>query len=601
MLMVTKAVSDPENRRMLVKKMNDTKGVESVRIMRTPQVQAQYGTGLPSEQIVDDLDRQAILTKAPVFQFLDDADGHSRFRAVIPFIAGVNKKGTNCLSCHAVEEGSVSGAASIILNMDEAEARINRIKAFVWIIDVIFGIVLFGAILWKRAHGRIEFLANYDSVTGLPNRNLLQDRLNNALSYQTGLNKRNTKGGKVAVLFIDLDNFKNVNDSLGHHIGDVLLQEFAIGLEACVRSTDTVSRTGGDEFVIVLPGIDREESVIFSVEKIYKLLAKPLLVEGHELFVSASIGIAMYPDDGMDKTTLMKNADAAMYRAKRAGKGRYQFYSSTMNDRAHTLLTTENELHHAIERNELVLHYQPQLDTVTGVTLGVEALVRWKHPVNGIMAPATFIPIAEEARMIVPIGNWILQEACRQAAEWHKQGITVSMSINLSMSQIEEPGFAQAVDAALASTGVDPSTIVFELTEYVLAHNPDLIHTVFGPLRERGVQLSIDDFGTGYSSLNYLMHLPVDSIKIDKSFIDNIVVNNDNVAIVKAIVGLAHSLRMSVVAEGVETSEQFETLRAINCDEVQGYLFSHPIEASHMTQLLLEHNNTKRREPRRTQ
>jgi EAL domain-containing protein (putative c-di-GMP-specific phosphodiesterase class I) len=290
-----------------------------------------------------------------------------------------------------------------------------------------------------------------------------------------------------------------------------------------------------------------------------------------------------------------------MYRAKRAGKGRYQFYSSTMNERAHALLTTENELHHAIERNELVLHYQPQIDVATGETLGVEALVRWQHPVNGMMSPAAFIPIAEEAHMIVPIGTWILWEACRQAAEWHKQGITVSVSINLSMSQIEEPGFKQVVDEVLASTGVDPSTIVFELTEHILAHTPELIHTVFGPLRERGVQLSIDDFGTGYSSLNYLMHLPIDSIKIDKSFIDNIIVNKDNVAIVKAIVGLAHSLRLSVVAEGVETNEQFEALRAINCDEVQGYLFGQPVEASHMTQMLLKHNNTKRRTPRRSQ
>ena len=601
MLMVTEAISDPENRRTLVKKMNDTRGVESVRIMRTPQVQAQFGTGLPSEQIMDDIDRKAVDTKLPVFQFLDDADGHSRFRAVIPFIAGTNYKGTNCLSCHHVADGSVNGAVSIILTMDEGEARIDRIKAFVWVIDVIFGVVLIGAIMWKRTHNRIEFLANYDSITGLPNRNLLLERLNDAVAIQTGHNKRHDGGGKVAVLFIDLDNFKTVNDSLGHHIGDVLLQEFAIGLESCVRSTDTVSRTGGDEFVIVLPGIDREESVIFSVEKIYKFLATPIQVEGHELFVSASIGIAMYPTDGTDKATLMKNADVAMYRAKRAGKGRYQFYSSTMNERAHALLTTENELHHAIERNELVLHYQPQIDVATGETLGVEALVRWQHPVNGMMSPAAFIPIAEEAHMIVPIGTWILWEACRQAAEWHKQGITVSVSINLSMSQIEEPGFKQVVDEVLASTGVDPSTIVFELTEHILAHTPELIHTVFGPLRERGVQLSIDDFGTGYSSLNYLMHLPIDSIKIDKSFIDNIIVNKDNVAIVKAIVGLAHSLRLSVVAEGVETNEQFEALRAINCDEVQGYLFGQPVEASHMTQMLLKHNNTKRRTPRRSQ
>jgi diguanylate cyclase (GGDEF)-like protein len=397
------------------------------------------------------------------------------------------------------------------------------------------------------------------------------------------------------VLFIDLDNFKHVNDSLGHHIGDVLLREFATGLANCVRVSDTVARTGGDEFVIVLTGLDREDSVVHFVVKIYTFLAKPIQVETHELFVSASIGVALSPGDGEDQPTLMKNADAAMYRAKRAGKGRYQFYNATMNGKAQKLLTMENELHHAIERDELILYYQPQIDTKTGKIVGVEALIRWKHATLGCMPPIDFVPVAEETQLIVPIGEWVIREACRQVTVWHQQGINISMSINLSTRQIEEPGFAAMVDEIISSTGVDPKCLVFELTETVLAQHPDIIHTVFEPLRERGVLLSIDDFGTGYSSLNYLMKLPIDNIKIDQSFVKDIPGNEDTTAIVKAIVTLAHSLRMTVVAEGVETTSQCEVLCAMDCDELQGYLFSKPVPADSMTALLLADTTPKKK------
>ena len=464
-------------------------------------------------------------------------------------------------------------------------------STYVWTVDIILMVSVGIAIARKKAITHMQFLANYDSVTGLPNRNLLHERLNQALSYR----KRNGDAGGIAVLFIDLDNFKHINDSLGHHIGDALLKHFGTCLAGCVRATDTVSRTGGDEFVIILTKVDSESDVEHFVKKIFICLAKPILVETHELFVSASVGIAMSPDDGTDQTTLLKHADIAMYRAKRAGKGQHQFYNTTMNGRARELLAMENELHYAVEKNEFELYYQPQISTKTGKIVGVEALLRWEHSVYGSMSPAEFIPVIENVGLIIPIGEWVIREACTQAAAWHKQGFYISMSINLSVKQIEDPGFAEMVNEIINTTGADPKWLVFELTETVLASRPEVIHIVFQSLKARGVSLSIDDFGTGYSSLNYLVKLPIDSIKIDQSFVKNILENEGTCAIVKAVVALAHSLKMTVVAEGVETKNQYGLLRSINCDEVQGYLFSRPIPSVDMTQLLVMDNAPQKR------
>ncbi len=580
MLMITGQISAPENRKLLLKKMADSKGVQELRIIRAKQVQEQFGPGLASEQPVDELDRQAMAGKTPIFRQTELSDGSHQFRAVIPFIASTNFRGTNCLSCHHVQEGSVNGAASIVLDMDEADAKMTQVKHWVWVGNVIFALMLAMVIIWRRSDQRIHVLANYDSVTGLPNRNLLHDRLTHGISFA----RRYTQ--MLGVIFVDLDDFKTINDSLGHQVGDKLLKALAVRLLASVRQVDTVARIGGDEFVIVVTGISHRDDLVFIAEKLLDSLAKPFLLEGHELFISASTGIAVFPKDGEDQDTLLKNADSAMYHAKAHGKGNYRFYASEMNASALERLSLINDLHRALERNEFILHYQPQVNLQNGKIVGVEALIRWQHPQRGLVPPAKFIPVAEETRQIIPIGQWVMRTACAQAVQWHRQGFELMVAVNLSALQIEEEALIEVVDDALRTSGMNPRMLELELTESLLIKQPEAIYNIFEQLRRKGVRLAVDDFGTGYSSLTYLSKLPIDKLKIDRSFVRDINTDANDLAIVETIVNMAHSLRLKAIAEGVETPEQAEMLRRLNCDEVQGYQFGKPMPAAELSTML---------------
>ncbi len=576
MLMITGQISDPANRKLLLKKMASSQGVDELRIIRAPQVQEQFGTGLPTEQSVDNLDRAALAGKKPIFQIVELDSNKQQFRAVIPFIASSNFRGTNCLMCHHVDEGSVNGAASILLNMDEASEKLTRVRHWVWTGDVILALMLALLLLWRRADQRIHFLANYDPVTGLPNRNLLHDRVSQAINSARRFDRM------MGVLFIDLDDFKTVNDSLGHHMGDRLLRLLGERLATCVRATDTVARLGGDEFVMLVTGLDHPDSLVFVAEKVMSSLDRPFILDDHELFVSSSIGIAVFPRDGDNETTLLKNADSAMYHAKERGKRHFEFYATEMNQKARERLSLINDLHRALERNEFLLHYQPQVSLKTGEITGVETLIRWKHPQHGLVPPAKFIPLAEETRLILPISEWVLRTACTQMAEWHKQGFKLSVAINLSPTQIAEPGLQEMVEGVLRSTGINPKYLELEITENILIQRPEVVYKIFKQLRAQGVRLAIDDFGTGYSSLNYLSRLPIDKLKIDKSFIPDIANDPNDRSIVEAIISMAHSLRLKAIAEGVEAEDQAEFLRRLNCDEAQGYLFGMPASKEEM-------------------
>ena len=582
MLMVTGQISDPQNRLLLLRKMGASRGVDGLRIIRAKQVQDQFGPGLPSEQAQDALDLEAMSSKKPVYTVIQGEDGQRQFRAVIPFIVSTNFRGTNCLSCHHVKDGSVNGATSILLNMSEADAQLARVQRWVWLADGLLVLMLVVIIVWRKVDRRIHALANYDPVTGLPNRNLLHDRVSQAINFARRYDR------SVALLFVDLDDFKVVNDSLGHNVGDMLLRQLGERFLSCVREVDSVARIGGDEFVVVLTGVAHKSDVSAIAQKVLDALSRPFMLEGREVFISASVGIASFPRDGQDETTLLKNADSAMYHAKERGKGNYQFYAAEMNETALERLSLVNDLHRALERDEFFLCYQPQVNIRSGAITGIEALIRWRHPRKGVISPMTFIPIAEETRLIMPIGQWVLRTACRQAMEWHKQGFELTLAVNLSAMQVEEHNLVELVEETLSETGMDPKYLELELTENILIERPDIIYNVFQQLRERGVRLAIDDFGTGYSSLSYLSKLPIDKLKIDRSFVSDLARSADDRSIVEAIISMAHSLRLKAIAEGVETEEQREILRRLNCDELQGYIFSPPLTRDDLSARLRE-------------
>ena len=426
----------------------------------------------------------------------------------------------------------------------------------------------------KVAEERAEFLATRDALTGLPNRVLLHDRLEqavvNAARMHTGF----------GFMFIDLDRFKTINDSLGHHVGDELLKRVASRLTACVRASDTVARLGGDEFAVILENLrdDHDEGAQQVADKMIEAMAAPLLIDNQPLNTSCSIGISLFPNDGRDTATLMKHADVAMYYAKGKGRNNYQFFSSEMNARAQERLSVENYLRLALRRHELVLHYQPRVRFDTGALVGLEALIRWQHPRRGLLAPDKFIEVAEDAGLIVPMGEWVLDTACQQIAVWQRTSPSLRLSVNLSVGQVVDgERLYSAVARAIERSGIDPRTLELELTESLLMQNIAEKAALLNRLGALGVTLAIDDFGTGYSSLAYLKTLPVDAIKIDSSFVRNIAADPDDQAIVRAVVAMAHSLQLSVVAEGVETLQQYDALKGLACDEFQGFHESPPL------------------------
>ena len=432
----------------------------------------------------------------------------------------------------------------------------------------------------KAAEQRIRELADYDVLTGLPNRRLLRERFEQLLA------SAEREKSEIAVVFLDLDHFKRVNDSLGHSVGDELLCQVARRLDSVVRRIDTLARLGGDEFIFAMPGFHTAAAAEVA-RRLVEVFSRPFEVAGHELTVTPSLGISIYPHDGGDLETLLRNADTAMYRAKEMGRNSFQFYSSEMNTTTLDRLLMESNLRRALVQNEFILHYQPLVNLETGLIIGVEALIRWLHPELGVIMPDRFIHVAEETGLINPIGDWVLCEACRQAKAWCDAGLPpICMAVNVAPVQFRQAGFVEMVAGALATSGLEAARLELELTERTVMHDADINMGTLSALHRMGVELSLDDFGTGYSSLAYLKRFPVGKLKIDRSFVNDLETDPDDWAIASTIVSMGRSLRMTVLAEGVEKVEQLALLRKMGCDMAQGYYFSRPMSAEGMADML---------------
>jgi diguanylate cyclase (GGDEF)-like protein/PAS domain S-box-containing protein len=433
----------------------------------------------------------------------------------------------------------------------------------------------------KRQEDLLRYQASYDALTGLPNRSLILDRLQQAILHA----RRSQR--LLAVAYLDLDHFKVVNDTLGHGVGDELLCQAATRINAVLRMGDTVGRQSSDEFILLLPDIAYVEDVTIIAEKILDVLARPFTLSSRDVYVTCSLGLTVFPSDGEDAETLLRNADIAMYRAKEEGRNTFRFYVPEMDARMRARVEIEHDLRLAIKRGELVLHYQPRVSLVTGTVLGFEALVRWNHPEKGLIGPDRFIGVAEDTGLIVPLGNWVLEEACRCARQWQDMGLAeIRMSVNLSARQFRDPGLVDRVMRVLSETRLHPDFLELEITESTVMHDSEAAIGTLRALKNLGLTLSVDDFGTGYSSLSYLKLFPIDVLKVDRSFVRDVTVDPDDAAIVRAIVTLAHSLGLSVIAEGVEEAAQVAFLHYVKCDELQGYYFSRPLPKEEAEQLL---------------
>ncbi|MFB6366226.1 putative bifunctional diguanylate cyclase/phosphodiesterase [Paenibacillus elgii] len=428
---------------------------------------------------------------------------------------------------------------------------------------------------------QLTYLAYHDMLTGLPNRQKFQQSVGKSIRAAKG------SGRKLSVMFIDLDRFKNVNDTFGHASGDLLLAEAAERLKSGLQAGDCVSRQGGDEFTVLIKDASQPQDIEKAAQKIIHLLSQPFAIDGHEVRVGCSIGIAMYPQDGEDPITLMKNADTAMYRAKELGRNGYRFYKAEMNDTVIQKLVMEEWLNKALEQEEFVLYYQPQVDIFTTRMNGMEALIRWNHPRLGFISPGEFIPLAEETGLIIPIGQWVLRTACKQNKAWQLAGFPpLKMAVNISPIQFHQHDFVQVVLDALQESGLEPQYLELEITESIAMYHVDQVIQKLQTLRELGVHISMDDFGTGYSSLSYLKKFPIDKLKIAQQFVRDITVDPDDAAIVRAIMAMALSLKLNVIAEGVETEEQLSFLLDIKCREIQGYIYSKPVPANEFSDLI---------------
>lgn len=476
-----------------------------------------------------------------------------------------------CNSCKLVRRDGVQiGIEHVVTLIHDPDASVTG------------SVVTFHDVSEARAASlEMSHSAQHDVLTNLPNRILFNDRLTQSIA----LAKR--QGKQLAVLFVDLDHFKKINDSLGHAVGDQLLQSVAERLLTCVRQADTVSRLGGDEFVVLLSQVEQGEDAAFSARKILRVLGAPHLIAGKSLDINVSIGGSTYPNDGQDAGTLMDHADAAMYEAKQRGRNNYQFFRRDMHMRVVKRLALEGDLRYALGREEFLLHYQPKVNLETGQISGVEALLRWKHPQQGTLPPSEFVPIAEECGLILSIGRWVLLEACRQARRWRDAGIgIVPMSVNVSAAEFGAKDFISAVRAVLISTGVEPENLELELTESVLMQDAESAVVTLIKLKAMGVRIAIDDFGTGYSSFTYLRRFPVDALKLDHTFVHEITAIPGDSTIVSAMINLGRSLKQRVIAEGIETRSQLNFLQSHKCDEGQGYLFSRPVVAQEAGRLI---------------
>jgi len=498
---------------------------------------------------------------------------------VFHILDGLTRQSVQNPAQMAIEENKIVGMAAgvVLIRRDGVEAGIEDSAAPIHDRDgkVTGAVLVFHDVTASRAMAEtMAHLAHHDFLTDLPNRLLVNERLARAIA----LADRN--GRKAAVLFLDLDRFKLVNDSLGHATGDKLLVSVAKRLQTCVRVSDTVSRQGGDEFLILLPDIEHSQDAAHFAAKILTALAQPHHIDGQEIHVTISIGIGLYPDNGQDTDTVIRSADTAMYHAKENGRNNYQFFAQKMNTRVVERIASEGGLHGALARNEFCLHYQPKINLESGALTGAEALIRWLHPFRGTILPAQFIPIAEDCGLLTPIGNWALREACRQAKAWIDAGLeAVPIAVNISAVQFRHKDFLEDVRGILLDTGLEPRWLELELTESVLMQDAESTTTVLQALKTLGVRLAVDDFGTGYSSLSYLAQFPIDTLKIDQSFVHKILLDTDDAPIISAVINMGRSLKHRVIAEGVETEQQLRFLQARHCSEGQGFYFSHPLNA----------------------
>jgi diguanylate cyclase (GGDEF)-like protein/PAS domain S-box-containing protein len=507
---------------------------------------------------------------AEVFKIID---GITRKPAPNPMELAIQKNKTVALTPNCIlirHDGSESAIE------DSAAPIYDRSGA------VIGAVIVFHDVSMSRAIvGEMKHLAEHDALTDLPNRMLLRDRITQAIATAR---RNNTL---VAVVFLDLDQFKHINDSLGHAIGDKLLQSVAARLISCVRNTDTVSRQGGDEFVVLLSEVKHAADAGNMARKLLTALTACHALEGHDLYITSSIGVCTYPEDGDDAEILMKNADTAMYQAKEKGRNNYQFFKKEMNQRAVNRQSLEVGLRDALQNHHFVLHYQPKINLTTGAISGVEALIRWLHPTLGLLPPLEFLPIAEDCGLIVPIGRWVLSETCRQVQEWITAGLrVVPVAVNVSSLEFRSEGFLDNVRTILRITGLNPRYLELELTETVLMQHAESTLAVLSALKSIGARLAVDDFGTGYSSLSYLKRFPIDCLKIDQSFVRGITSGSDDVPIVRAVITMAKSLKQRVVGEGVETEAQMCFLQAHGCDEAQGYYLTMPLAAEDFAKML---------------
>ncbi len=512
-------------------------------------------------------------SRRPVAEVFQIIDGATRQPARNPMELAVQQNKTVGLTanCILIRRDGLESA------IEDSAAPIHDRRG-----QVTGAVIVFHDVTAARAMSlRMSHLAQHDCLTDLPNRLLLNDRLTRAIASA----RRN--GNRLAVLFLDLDRFKDINDSLGHAIGDKLLQSVTERLVARVRSSDTVSRQGGDEFVVLLSELEHPEDAAVCAKKMLTALTAPHRIAQHDVHVTVSIGVSTYPEDGQDAETLVKSADTAMYQAKENGRNNYEFFRQEMNVRAVERQSLEGSLSRALERHEFVLHYQPKINLEKGAITGAEALIRWLHLDRGLIPPAQFVPIAEDTGLLLPIGRWVLHEACRQARAWLDAGLRpVPVAVNISAVEFRDKGFLEGVRAILKDTRLEPRYLELELTESVLMQHADSAASVLQALKAMGVQLAVDDFGTGYSSLSYLRRFPIDTLKVDQSFVRQITADADDAIIASAVISMGKSLKLRVVAEGVETREQLAFLQGQRCDEGQGYYFSRPVVAEQFAKLL---------------
>jgi diguanylate cyclase (GGDEF)-like protein/PAS domain S-box-containing protein len=502
------------------------------------------------------------------------------------FAADMRHKPSPVLAAHGVRSGvevlvwSSKGPFGVL------GVYSSRVGAFTLeSVDFLQGIknTLAAAIDRRAVEDRLAYLAQYDALTGLPNRNLFLDRLSQAMG-QADRDKR-----RVGVLLVDVDRFKLVNNNVGHSGGDKLLSQVAQRLQACLRPGDSIARLGGDEFALVLARMAKAEDAAMVADRVISRLAASFQVDGQEIYVSASLGVSIYPNDGTNADTLLKNADMAMYRAKESGRNTYRFYLPEMNARAAERAEIETELRGALERGEFVVYYQPKISIANGAISGFEALLRWQHPRRGLVSPAEFIPILEDTGLIIPVGIWVVRAACKQIQAWQNAGLNPSpIAVNLSARQFKHSDLDRHIRDIQRETQIDPRLLEFELTESVLMSDTEEAIGVLKNIKALGFSLSVDDFGTGYSSLAYLKRFPLDTLKIDRAFIRDLTTDSDNASIATAIINLAHSLKLKVVAEGVETAAQLDFLCMHHCDEMQGYLFARPMPAADATRALAD-------------